>query len=87
MLYLDIVPHEIYQLIQEYIGRPKLELERFSDQWNLNLKIINKCYNCKRDCTVVALSYNCNCNNDKYSSMVACNDGCKNQLICWDCAH
>ena len=90
MNYLYNVPDEIYKRIMEYIFLPKIELKRKTSiyRWNTNL-LINKCYICTLSVKNVALNYNCGCNeSDENSySFPKCKDGCKNQLICFDCAH
>jgi len=87
---LDKLPDEIYKHILKYVFHPPKELKQFdkkTQQWNCNL-FINKCHCCQQSATTIALSYDCNCNcNDTYNIFDTCTDGCKNKLICFDCAH
>lgn len=84
--YLGIVPDEIYKQIMSYVFSPTVALNRMETRykWNTNL-MINKCCMCNLSAKDVALAYNCGCNGDRYFDI--CEDGCKNQLICFGCAH
>jgi len=92
MNYLITVPDEIYKLIMSYVFLPKVSLRRMESiyTWNTEL-LINKCFICKQSAKCVGLSYNCGCNiseEEPYNYHSAkCKDGCKNQLICFNCAH
>ena len=86
---LHKLPDEIYKLIMSYIFVPKVHLHRYcGDKWNSDL-FINKCYICRQNAKKVALAYNCGCNYLDESTIwiTKCKDGCKNQLICFSCAH
>ena len=88
--YLDKIPDDIYKLIMSYIFTPKIHLERKLSEyyWNTSL-FINRCCVCNRLAKKVSLAYNCGCNvkEDSVFSITKCEDGCKNQLICFGCAH
>ena len=85
--YLHLVPDEIYKRIMAYIFLPKIALRRAAGtRWNTDL-FINKCCMCNLSAKHVSLTYNCGCNDDKQSYCELCKDGCKNQLICFGCAH
>ena len=86
--YLHLVPDEIYKQIMAYIFLPKIALKRMVSKyrWNTEL-LINKCCICNMSAKHVGLSYNCGCNDEEPSYCELCKDGCKNQLICFGCAH
>ncbi len=86
--YLGMLPDEIYKLIMAYIFLPKIALNRMESRyrWNTNL-FINKCCMCNLSAKHVGLAYSCGCHDEEPSYCELCKDGCKNQLICFDCAH
>ena len=86
--YLDIVPDEIYKQIMSYVFSPAASLNRRESKykWNTNL-FINKCCMCNLSAKDVALAYDCGCDGWRPGSPPICEDGCKNELICFGCAH
>ena len=94
---LDLLPNEIYQNILKYVFIPKVYLQRWNNitkQWNKNI-FINRCFICKQSVKNIGLSYNCTCYMPDLDRLLFgslyiesnCKDGCKNQLICWNCGH
>tara|TARA_Y100000389_G_scaffold178371_1_gene191502 strand:- start:17820 stop:18068 length:249 start_codon:yes stop_codon:yes gene_type:complete len=76
------LPDEVVHIIYMYSNAFLEDIPK----WNKNKKkwnplISNKCYKCNMSSSIVALAHICNCCSNNSSGV------CKNELICWSCAH
>lgn len=82
MVKFSDLPDDIVHIIYKYSN----EHFEYLSKWNTKKKkwnqlLTNRCYVCRQSSKHVALSHLCNC------CIVNTSGVCKNELICWSCAH